>query len=118
MPTTCCAQTLWIGSFLIDRLHIAPEKITPILHPAGPEFSRVAQRRRYDRPCTKIIFSGTWTERKGIRQLAEAFSILASRYPALELGILGAGVPAGARAPGFFRGTSLQNYRFAGVCLA
>lgn len=81
-------------NFLISRLHIDPEKVTSIIHAAGPEFSRVAPKRRYDRPCTKIVFSGTWTERKGIRQVAEAFTVLASRYTALELGVLGAGVPA------------------------
>jgi glycosyltransferase involved in cell wall biosynthesis len=80
--------------FLINRLHIDPGKVTPIIHAAGPEFSRVAPRRRYDRPCTKIVFSGTWTERKGVRQVAEAFTVLASKYQALRLGILGAGVPA------------------------
>jgi glycosyltransferase involved in cell wall biosynthesis len=80
--------------FLIERLRVAPEKITLILHPAGPEFARVASRRRYDRPCTKLIFAGTWTERKGIRQLIESFPVLAKKYPALQLDILGAGLAA------------------------
>jgi glycosyltransferase involved in cell wall biosynthesis len=40
------------------------------------------------------LFSGSWIERKGIRQVVDAFSVLAVRYPALRLGILGAGIPA------------------------
>jgi glycosyltransferase involved in cell wall biosynthesis len=41
-----------------------------------------------------VVFSGTWIERKGIRQVIEAFSVLAGKYPSLQLGILGAGMPA------------------------
>lgn len=81
-------------NFLISRLHIDPKRVTPIIHAAGPEFSRVAPRRRYDRPCTKLVFSGTWIDRKGIRQVIEAFSVLASAHPALQLGVLGASAPA------------------------
>jgi glycosyltransferase involved in cell wall biosynthesis len=80
--------------FLIERLKIEPAKITSILHAAGQEFARVAPRRHYDRPCTKIVFYGSWTERKGIRQVVEAFSRLGAKYNDLQLGILGAGVNA------------------------
>jgi glycosyltransferase involved in cell wall biosynthesis len=80
--------------FLVDRLRVEPEKITLLLHPAGEDFARVAPRRDYTRPCTKIVFSGTWTGRKGIRQLIESFTVLAAKYPQLQLGILGAGLAA------------------------
>ena len=80
-------------NFLQARFGLAPERITRVIPGAGPEFSAVAPRRSYDRACTKILFSGSWIERKGIRQVVEAFSVLASRYPALQLGILGAGIP-------------------------
>lgn len=81
-------------SFLVDRFGIDPQNITIITHGAGPEFSSVASRRIYRRPCSRILFSGTWIPRKGIRQVAEAFSILAARHPELQLGILGAGLSA------------------------
>jgi glycosyltransferase involved in cell wall biosynthesis len=81
-------------NFLQNRFHVLSEKITRVIPGAGPEFSAIAPKRSYDRACTKILFSGTWIERKGIRQVAEAFSDLAARHPALQLGILGAGIPA------------------------
>jgi glycosyltransferase involved in cell wall biosynthesis len=79
-------------SFLVDRFHLRPEKITRVFPAAGPEFSPVANRRIYDRPCKRVLFSGTWIERKGIRQLIEAFSVLAGRHASIQLGVLGAGV--------------------------
>lgn len=81
-------------AFLQSRLHLQPGKITQVFPGAGPEFGDMALSRSYDRPCAKIIFAGTWTQRKGVRQVIEAFSMLASKHPALQLGVLGAGVPA------------------------
>jgi glycosyltransferase involved in cell wall biosynthesis len=80
--------------FLADRFHLDPGKITRVVPGAGREFSAVANRRIYDRPCKRVLFFGTWIERKGIRQVIEAFSVLAGRLPSLQLGILGAGMPA------------------------
>ena len=88
-------------SFLVDRFHLHPEKITRVFPAAGPEFSAAASRRNFDRPCSRVLFSGTWIERKGIRQVIEAFSVLASRHPSMRLGILGAGVPAPGILAGF-----------------
>ncbi len=81
-------------AFLATRFNIARERITRVFPGTSPEFHGAAPRRSYDRTCIKLIFSGTWIERKGIRQLIEAFSILADRHPGLQLGILGAGAPA------------------------
>jgi glycosyltransferase involved in cell wall biosynthesis len=81
-------------AFLVDRCQLHPEKITRVFPAAGPEFSGVAHRRSYDRACNRVLFSGTWIERKGIRQVIEAFSVLCDRHPSLQLGVLGAGVVA------------------------
>jgi glycosyltransferase involved in cell wall biosynthesis len=81
-------------AFLVTRFHLNPERITRVFPGTGPEFPGVARRRSYDRPCNKVVFSGTWIERKVIRQVIEAFSVLAGKYPSLQLGILGAGMPA------------------------
>lgn len=81
-------------TFLQARHHLTADKITRVIPGAGAEFSAVLSRRVYDRPCTKLLFSGTWSERKGKKYMAEAFSILALKNSALQLGILGAGVPA------------------------
>jgi len=80
--------------FLSTRFAIDPRRITRVFPGTSPEFPNAAQRRSYDRTCDKLIFSGTWIERKGIAPLIEAFSVLANRHPALQLGILGAGAPA------------------------
>jgi len=80
-------------AFLQSRLHVDGTKITPIVPGAGPEFSSVASRRAYARPCTKVLFPGTWLARKGIVQVVDAFSVLASKHPSLQLGVLGAGCP-------------------------
>ncbi len=80
-------------AFLESRLHLDRSRITRIVPGAGPEFSSAASRRLYDRTCTRLLFSGSWIERKGIRQLIEAFPVLAFKHPDLQLGVLGAGVP-------------------------
>jgi glycosyltransferase involved in cell wall biosynthesis len=79
--------------FLATRFDLDPGKVTRVFSAAGNEFSSVASRRCYERPCTKVLFYGSWIERKGIRQVIESFSILASRHPSLQLGVLGGGVP-------------------------
>jgi glycosyltransferase involved in cell wall biosynthesis len=81
-------------NYLSARFRIDPDRITRVFPGTGPEFSRVAAKRCYDRVKNRVLFSGTWIERKGIRQIVEAFSLLADRHPLLRLGILGAGVPA------------------------
>jgi glycosyltransferase involved in cell wall biosynthesis len=80
--------------FLVNRFHLHPEGITRVFPGADSEFSAVANRRTYNRPCNRVLFSGTWIERKGIRQVIEALSVLAGRHPSIQLGILGAGSPA------------------------
>jgi glycosyltransferase involved in cell wall biosynthesis len=80
-------------NFLATRFQLDPEKITRVFPGTGPEFSGVASRRSYERACTRLLFSGTWIERKGIRQVIEAFTVLAARHPSMRLGILGPGVP-------------------------
>jgi glycosyltransferase involved in cell wall biosynthesis len=81
-------------AFLVTRFQVAEEKITRVFPGTSPEFSNAAPRRSYDRTCNGLIFSGTWIERKGIRPLIEAFSVLADRHLGLQLGILGAGTAA------------------------
>ena len=81
-------------AYLVSRLHLKPERISRVLPAAGPEFAAVASRRNYDRPCERLLFSGTWIARKGIRQVIEAFSAVAGRYPSLQLGVLGGGILA------------------------
>ncbi len=46
----------------------------------------------YTQPPRKLLYLGGWEWRKGIRYLAEAFSILADRQPDLTLSLVGIGV--------------------------
>jgi glycosyltransferase involved in cell wall biosynthesis len=80
-------------AFLVTRFQLNPGRITRVFPGTGPEFFRAASRRLYDRPCNKVLFSGTWIERKGIEQVVKAFSALAGRHASIQLGVLGAGVP-------------------------
>lgn len=80
-------------TYLQTRMNVDGGKVTRVVPGAGPEFSSVAPRRDFHRPCTKVVFPGTWIQRKGIRQLVEAFTVLAARHPVLQLGVLGAGCP-------------------------
>jgi glycosyltransferase involved in cell wall biosynthesis len=80
-------------AFLIERLRLSDEKVTPIYPGVGEAFRCRAPMREYPPHATKLLFSGTWQERKGIRQVVGAFKDLTLRHGALELGILGGGVP-------------------------
>lgn len=101
----CASHVLCLSeedrSFLVTRFRLDPARITRVFPAAGPEFASVAPRRSYHRPCNRLLFSGTWIERKGIRYLVEAFSALAWSYPRLQLGVLGAGVSRSRVLAGF-----------------
>jgi len=53
------------------------------------------QTRRYDTPPRRLLFVGTWLERKGNHYLVEAFERLASRFPDLRLTVAGCLVDEG-----------------------
>ena len=81
--------------FLISRFHIPDERVTRVFSAAGPEFS--VHTRDYRR-FRRILFSGTWLERKGRRDSVEAFKNLPSD---MEFVTLGGGVTAEAVAAHF-----------------
>lgn len=78
-------------AFLESRMRVDAGRITHVFPGAGKEFAAAAPRRIYAR-CRKLLFSGTWIVRKGIRQVVAAFTELAARHVDLQLGVLGAGV--------------------------
>lgn len=78
--------------FLVDRLDIPAEKITRFYPGADPLYAEVAGERDYRR-AKRLLFAGTWIQRKGIDDLIPAFVELAGRYPDLELVVIGGGVP-------------------------
>jgi glycosyltransferase involved in cell wall biosynthesis len=74
--------------FLMSRFHIPGERVTRVFSAAGPEYS--AYSRDYRR-FRRILFSGTWLERKGRRDSVEAFRNLPDD---MEFVTLGGGVSA------------------------
>ncbi len=79
--------------YLVNWLPCQPKKITRIYPAANPLYAQAARERDYTR-CTRVIFAGTWVTRKGTVELAQAFTMLAARFPTLKLVILGGGMPA------------------------
>jgi glycosyltransferase involved in cell wall biosynthesis len=55
----------------------------------GVPASFFTTRHSYAEPPTRLLFVGQWLRRKGIVQLAEAFSLLAREQPDLELHCVG-----------------------------
>jgi glycosyltransferase involved in cell wall biosynthesis len=78
--------------YLIRRIGVPPGRITRVYPAADPAYGAVAAERHYDAADT-ILFFGTWLQRKGTGDLVAAFLVLARRYPAVRLLVIGAGVP-------------------------
>ena len=74
--------------FLQTRFHIPGERITRIFPAAALEYS--AYTRDYHR-FRRILFAGTWLDRKGKQDAVKAFEKVAESF---EFAALGAGVPA------------------------
>jgi len=86
--------------YLIDWLALPQTKVTWISTGANLIFAEVAQERNYHR-TENLLFAGTWIHRKGIADLTASFVHLARRYPALQLTVLGGGMPQEAIRAGF-----------------
>jgi glycosyltransferase involved in cell wall biosynthesis len=76
---------------LLERFGRAPDSVTRV-HPGADEiYSRAAAARSYER-ARRVLFAGTWRKNKGVEDLVPVFTVLANRYPDLELDVVGAGV--------------------------
>ena len=69
-----------------------PER-TEIVPNAAPDEILGLARRNRPRPAKRLLFLGQWLERKGVRQLAEAFSALGDERPNLTLACVGTRTP-------------------------
>jgi glycosyltransferase involved in cell wall biosynthesis len=77
--------------YLVEHLGRPAGSVTCIRPGADSCFADAARHREYGR-ASKLIFAGTWIERKGIQDLVTAFSQLAQKYTALSMTVLGGGV--------------------------
>lgn len=72
-----------------DEKGIAPERI--IVQSMGVDLERKFTPGNSDAPRDGLVFVGRLVEKKGVAYLIEAVAILAARYPALTLNIVGDG---------------------------
>jgi len=61
--------------------------------PNGVNENFFLPRQSADAPANRLLYVGTWLDRKGIRYLADAFVALAARSPEVQLTIAGCIIP-------------------------
>jgi len=61
--------------------------------PNGVNENFFLPRQFADAPANRLLYVGTWLDRKGIRYLADAFAALAARSPEVQLTIAGCIIP-------------------------
>jgi glycosyltransferase involved in cell wall biosynthesis len=77
--------------FLTRVMGIAEDRISRVTPGADPVFGEGAAQRSYDRG-RRLLFAGTWLPRKGVQELAQAFTSLVAAGHDIHLDVLGAGV--------------------------
>jgi glycosyltransferase involved in cell wall biosynthesis len=76
--------------FLRTSLKIADRMITRIYPGASHIYTPIGRTRSYAK-VDRLLFAGTWLDRKGIKDMVAAFTRLAELYPELCLQVLGGG---------------------------
>jgi glycosyltransferase involved in cell wall biosynthesis len=79
----------WIHSELKYRRE--PGRIRFV--PNGTEERFFLDRKYSDKPDIRLLYVGTWLDRKGVYYLAEAFRTLAGRLPSVRLTVAGSLLP-------------------------
>jgi alpha-maltose-1-phosphate synthase len=81
----------WIGRSMVEDYGVDPDRIAVV--GAGPNFERLPDpvERDFSRP--RLLFVGRNFERKGGRQLLDAFRLVRARRPDVELWIVGPRTP-------------------------
>jgi glycosyltransferase involved in cell wall biosynthesis len=78
-------------AFLTQALGIPEFRISRVTPGADPVFGAAAAQRTYEQG-RRLLFAGTWLPRKGVQELAQAFTTLVDRGHDVHLDVLGAGV--------------------------
>ena len=87
-------------AFLMREMRIPESRISRVTPGADPVFGAAAGQRSYERG-NRLLFAGTWLPRKGVQELAQAFTSLVARGHDLHLDVLGAGVDPSVVAGSF-----------------
>ncbi len=82
----CMVANREAAGFLQLHHHLDANRVSYIPNGVGAGFF---QTRRYDTPPQRLLFAGTWLDRKGIRYLVEAFEELGKSFPDLRLTVAG-----------------------------
>lgn len=77
--------------YVVRNFKRKSDDVTRIFPAADPVFGRSTYSREYQR-CNRILFAGTWLQRKGTEYLANAFCRLLVKYPKIQLIVLNPGV--------------------------
>ena len=88
--------------YLKRAMNISEDRISRVTPGADPVFGEGAAQRTYDRGC-RLLFAGTWLARKGVQELAQAFTTLVDAGQDVLLDVLGAGVDPAVIAGAFSR---------------
>jgi glycosyltransferase involved in cell wall biosynthesis len=80
--------------FLRQAMGVPAERISRVTPGADPVFGAGAAQRSYDQGG-RLLFAGTWLPRKGVQELAQAFTNLVGAGHDVHLDVLGAGVDPG-----------------------
>lgn len=78
--------------YLDRRMRVGRERTTRMVPGADPVFATEAAHRSYA-GANRLLFAATWRKNKGIEDLIPAIEELCRRNSALQLTVLGAGVP-------------------------
>ena len=77
--------------FLTRAMGIPENRISRVTPGADPVFGEGAAQRSYEYG-RRLLFAGTWLPRKGVQELAQAFTSLVDAGHDIHLDVLGAGV--------------------------
>ena len=88
--------------FLTRTLGVPEFRISRVTPGADPVFGAAAAQRSYEQG-RRLLFAGTWLPRKGVQELAQAFTTLLDRGHDVHLDVLGAGADPGAVTGAFGR---------------
>ena len=86
--------------FLTRTLGVPEFRISRVTPGADPVFGAAAAQRSYEHG-RRLLFAGTWLPRKGVQELAHAFTTLLDRGHDVHLDVLGAGADPAAVAGAF-----------------
>jgi glycosyltransferase involved in cell wall biosynthesis len=98
--------------YLTRAMGVPAARISRVTPGADPVFGEAAAQRTYDHG-SRLLFAGTWLPRKGVLELAQAFTSLVDAGHDVHLDVLGSGVDP-AIVKGAFNGRAASRVHLHG----